>query len=66
MPDLSSCCSAPVIVTGDTTRHWECRACGMPCDILTAKHCWVTIFPGEAITFPDRTTLPGGLDAWEF
>ena len=33
-PDLSACCAALVTVVGDTTQHWECRACQQPCDLM--------------------------------
>jgi hypothetical protein len=32
-PELSDCCGALVTVKGDTTQHWECRACKKPCDL---------------------------------
>lgn len=34
---VSDCCKADVRVAGHTTKHYECTACGQPCDVTTAS-----------------------------
>jgi hypothetical protein len=30
---ISNCCADSVRVVGETTKHYECTACGKPCDL---------------------------------
>ena len=30
----SDCCGAKLNAVGGVTQHWECRACGRPCDLV--------------------------------
>ena len=34
---VSDCCGASVVVAGRTTQHYECTACGSPCDAVTRR-----------------------------
>jgi hypothetical protein len=31
---VSDCCGVGIRVVGDTTQHWECLACGNPCNAV--------------------------------
>jgi Zn finger protein HypA/HybF involved in hydrogenase expression len=34
---VSDCCERAYRVVGRTTQHYECRGCGQPCNVVTAK-----------------------------
>ena len=34
---VSDCCGGRVRVAGRTTQHYECRACGKPCDAVPGQ-----------------------------